>query len=501
MPVIKILIVEDESWVRKGIIKMIKWSELNVELAGEAENGDEARRLVSEVKPDLIITDMKMPKVSGADFIRQLEELHPECEIIVLSGFSDFEYMKQAISSGVYEYLLKPVDEKELNFVLQKVLNQIHNKKHEKHERIQRSIEETLNQLVFNPSDMKDELTEIGFDFAYYSVMSLFDKEQLKKLELLSEAGDIRRIAEEVMQVFIFKNTLGELFILCGKDSFNPGRWLVLQRKIAQLLVTHFQEKYGVRLRVGIGGWKSGIGGIPETYVEARKCLRYERNGEMDIIVFDEIKNEPSYENLRIMEQNQVTALLEKGQFHEVQLLTECFFTEAKKKKYVRLSNVRKAIIDFMIALEHCFRKSGIELNMNKISQENYFDLLETMYSIDKLQEWTKKTIRGLLNMLDSNKGKGNVIEEIQKYIEHNYHEDLHLIHISQKYFMNHIYLSRLFKSQTGENFIDYLTRIRMLKAKELMEKGDLKIKEVAELVGYQNPYYFSQSFKKFFSE
>ncbi|HHW00253.1 MAG TPA: response regulator [Clostridiaceae bacterium] len=526
---IKTLIVEDEGWVRKGIIKVIKWEELGMKLIGEAQNGEEALHIMALEKPDLIITDMKMPKYSGIDFLKELEHVRPDCEIIVISGYSDYEYMKQAISSGVFEYILKPIDEDDLNEVLKRVLKKIDTKRKEQENKklieakLDASLplleENVLNSLISGVFDKYDDLLEkvgnINIDLNYkcFSVMSIFIKDMynlgrgyvdLNEDGFLQVYNDIKQIVRQYQNYNVFKNmqSIYEVIILCKGDEQDYKKIIAEQIKLADEIINTVQNKHGINLRIGIGDWKKGFNNIRHAYEEAKKALKFEKIGGKDIIFYSGIKNfKDQKEDLYYIEEKQLSSILQNSGKDEAVRLVKSLFENVNKMQYCKISSLRKAIIDLMLIFERSCRKLSTDFNTNLFDEENYIDIIEKLSSISGLERWTLDTIQRILNNLNDRRQKESIdiIQDIKNYIEANYHEDINLIQLSQKYYMNHIYLSRLFKSQTGENFIDYLTRIRMLKAKELLEKGTFKIKVVSELVGYSNPYYFTKSFKKFF--
>lgn len=489
--------MEDESWVRKGMIKMIRWNELGMELIGEAENGENVERVLAEKHADLLITDIRMPKVNGMQLLKRIEESGIDCEVVILSGFSDYEYMKQAIHSGVAEYLLKPIDELELNRVMENVISKIVHKRREKEVLSSLVVEQALQRLIRGESYTAELPPELKVNL-YYSVMAVVIKNPAShdshdshdSQPILLEV--IQSIVQDRLHSIVFTNEQQDIILLCSTEHYRSGAFQTEQQRIAEHIIGRLAEKYGFEARVGIGEAKSGRQGIMTTYREARNALCYEKTVDSDIIFFHEIKDVKAIDDLRIIEDKQLAYLIEKGFIEEINDLIVSFFSAVRRKKYIKLSKIRKAVMDFMLAVTKSVGENiGLDL-----------DRMESMISLSRLEQWTLTMVEKLMVTPDRVRpATVDIVEEIKSYIDHNYQEDINLIQLAQKYYINHIYLSRLFKQQTGENFMDYLIRIRMLKAREIMKRGHLKIREVAELVGYNNPYYFSKNYKKYFSD
>ncbi|WP_135552347.1 response regulator [Paenibacillus cymbidii] len=509
---IQAIIVEDESWVRKGIVGMIDWERHGLTLAGEAENGEDAWRLIETVRPALVITDMKMPKEDGLQLLRRLETIEPGCEIIVLSGYSDYGYMKQAIHSGVCEYLLKPVDAAELNAALANAMERIERKRKERGDRSSLAAEQAFVRLIAGETadgaSLPEPLASLG-EWVSFSVMAVLSlpKEAVAPWGAAGSVGPpqlaavIREAARPWRQAVVFTSADGMALVLWGGDGQRPGRQAAEQREAAEAIAGSLAERFGVAARIGIGGWKAGAAGIRPSHEEARRALRFERIGATDVVAYDEVRHLSARDDMRIVEESQIAYLLEKGKPDELAGLLRSFFAAERERRVVRLPDLHKAVIALLLAAESCCRKAGAEPPAFTGSGESYLERVEAIHSLAALEAWSVDAMQQTAGYMRNRSGNGvDIAQEIQKYLEAHYAEDIHLIELARKYYMNHIYLSRLFKQQTGENFIDCLTRIRMNKARELLRHGGLKMREVAEMVGYQNPYYFARSYRKFFA-
>lgn len=505
---VKTLIVEDENWVRKGIKKMIRWKELDMELIGEMENGEEALRMFEQntkkSTPDLVITDMLMPKMDGMHLLKCLENLSIDCEFIVLSGYSDFKYMKQAIRSGVCEYLLKPVDGEELNQVLEKVLYKINVKRKEHEDHRQRSAEQMVYRLAhgepFNEALLPQSMQEL-LNSRCFSMMSILIKQRNSLDAAIPLLDEIYRLFTESRRAAGFAETKGEWYWLLGDDKPADGRMSLIQREWVEKIM-QLGKIHNVNVRIGVSSWKHGQEEIRHTYEEAKHLLRYQHNGMRDIISPDEIAEPSEKEKQPIVSEQQLEIMMDNSLYEELAGFIEKYFQELQRQRIVNLRDVRKTIVEWIFDVERCCQRMDKLFDIYKVLGVDCIEHIESLQTLDFLQDWVLMAHESIVReCINQPAEKGDIIQEIKSYIEGNYYEEIQLITLAQKHYMNHIYLSRLFKQKTGENFIDYLTRIRMTRAKELLGSGRLKIKEVSQLVGYQNPYYFSKSYKKYFSE
>lgn len=519
---IKAMIVEDEVWVRKGIIKVIKWEELGLELAGEAENGEKALELLKREKPEIVITDMKMPRYSGVEFLKKVIETGSKCEIIVISGYSDYEYMKQAITSGVFEYILKPVDENYLNDVLRNAIGKL-----EANRLMESKLEagkllfadKVLHTLVADTPKTDEELlmnakvADINLDYTLFSIVIIYSKSEefTRKENATSLNYSFMEMAANAMQsenscfiCNVFKNPLAafEIVILCKSKSTNRKSLIDSQRLMCERLMQVGTSVFNLDLRFGVGSWFEGLRNIRKSFEEAAAALKYQVIAGKDILFYPQIIEDKDSSMLSWkIDENQLESILRCSAGNEVFGVLKNLFDVARKKRYCNISALREALIEFIMAVERCVLKQHPEIKKDILFETGYIERTELLTTIDSLQEWASEILRKAFVIIGQpqERDKGKVVQLIKDYIDLNYSEDINLISMAQKFYMNHIYLSRLFKAQSGENFIDYLTRVRMEKARELLASGQLKIKDVSEAVGYNNQYYFAKSYRKYF--
>ena len=399
----KIVVVDDEMWTRIGIIKQIDWDGLPLSLAGEASDGEEGYDLVGRVNADILLTDVKMPVIDGLTLSKMLLDKYPSLKIIVVSGFSEYELVRQALVSKTMDYILKPVDKTELNNVLKNAIEEIEAEQSRKTEEFNRQalLERSL------PS------------FRGKCLHKILNKNSLSQVEM-----------DELCRI------IGVEFV---KNGFT-------------IAVTH----------------RSNPHNVGSTYIE-------------DIVRKAQERTDPA--TLRFTGRISVFESLDNPEEHIV-------VAEIKETK------------DYTAFIRLLF--STGELINARIGIGKHYVGLETLpvsygEAIFALRRARAHGLYGV-SLYDDYKKKRLIHDEIEKicmYVKGNYHLPLTLEGIADMYFFNRSYLSREFKTYTGESFIDYLTRIRLENAVDLLLKTDLSILEISQTVGFQNANYFSRIFKK----
>lgn len=517
---IRTIVCEDEYWVRKGIINLVPWREFNLELAGEFENATDAVEFLKTHPIDLVITDMNMNNGDGCTLLDYLTDTNTDCEKIIISGYTDFEYTKKAINSSVCEYLLKPVEETELKNVLNKAIDKIHTKLKDRMEQIQvkEKIQQTvpllqkklLNSLVspedFGKEKIIEELSKIGFELndKYFTVQILYVAKQdpdtaLTALTEEELAQWISFIEEKITrkECILFKSRhRKEEFILLWEGT--PDR--PLHRAS---IFTEFQklgEYSGYTLKSGTGTFLKGYQSIPLSYRQAKAALDYELIGQPfpQNIFYDDIKELDQSTYSYTLDEKLLSGIVKNRNRKMIPLFIQHIGSISRTAAYYHLPTYKNAVIRAAMQLEKaCFEK---DMKCPELSET--VNIVSPMCSTVLINQYLMKIFQNILDEIEKAKAPAgkNVIEEICEYVKVNYGEEISLIAFAQKYYMNHIYLSRLFKSETGEKFSSFLTRIRMEKARELLSSDSFLIKEIAEMVGYENPYYFTKAFQKYFA-
>lgn len=483
---IRVMIVEDEAVIRLGLIHCIRWKSLGFMLAAEAENGRQALELLDSTPIDLLITDMRMPECDGQRLLQEIETRELNCEIIVLSEYTDFAYMRQAIHAHVFDYLLKPVDAAQLNLLLERVREKILNRTHSAD-----ALSDLLAAVItgdgaFETTAVETYLSE--HDDSPFLLGVVLAQENIPLSGFLEAAPyDSRILPVSREKSFAVLSLLPR--VADGHLMYAWRSWLQGQMK-----------KASVNYRVSVSEGKASLVELSQAFNEASLALDFVHQSKPLISYSESAKMEqPSY--AFPLHEKQLTELIKSGRDVRKEL-RQSFLQELEKSVYIHMPSARRLLTELTFSLERCCQEAGRGTNISTLLGGNYLDRIQKMEWPSELnallEEITDKTFAALADQETSS--TEGVLRRVLFAVQTRYMEDLSLISFAQEYHINYIYLSRKFKELTGETFTDCLMRIRMEKARELIEKNGFSEKEAAPLVGYTNSYYFTKSFRKYFS-
>jgi two-component system response regulator YesN len=526
---LKIIVVDDEDLIRKGLVKMLSNYETEFQVLGEATNGLEAMELIGREIPDVIITDVKMPHMDGVELVKELEGRYPEIKKIVISGFGEFDYVRETMRYGALDYLLKPLDDEQLVLLLRKITSFIES---DKKQRIAESnLQEKLNeglpflkeQFIFelittskfnkDEVDQKLDLYEIKLNPGkFWVIIASFDNYRW----ICREAG-VEATKSKLLKVKnCFDEVLGQYYepISC---SFPGGQIYLIstptedpkfvQDALEEGLALLDQNAPEIRVTLSLGPPCNDILCLTKSYQQAVALLgqRFycEKSG---IISYGSIikpaLNSDSKTDLFIDILNNLELslrnCLEVGDYHQVSAIFNEYSALFKRFQFDPLEVVKLLIEVYVRLQSSCpeFSKSLIELYG---LEDSYPKNLESFDTYDFLLGENIKLYTEVIKKIVEirNRKDKRLVKVIKDYINDNYHEPISLNMIAENIYLSPSYISDLFKKQTGENITDYLAKVRIEKAKILLKDLQIKSYEIGEMVGYKDPAYFSKVFKK----
>ena len=501
----KVLVVDEARAIREGIVKLIDWNTLGLELIGAKENGREALEIINIEKPEIVITDIIMPEMNGLELISEVKAQNLNVNFIILSRYDEFNYASTALKYGVKDYILKPCDEIDITKALEKVMEEIYHK--QKKEQLMRSMSDKWQEAM---QQMKEkflvEAIEMG-NFINY------DYNRLRKTFELTDANYkliLLRPEKEcsIIERFALKNISEELLMTSGLETSTIycGDLLLLIRRLANSELETpledvqevFLQYYNIKIFIAISE-ESPLEELQSQYADILDCLRYGFNiGEGQVITKQEVTLdngvvEKEWEKRYI---NKLVISIKTGQIDAVKEQIKYFFK--------MLSNGKERIKHTKI---YC-----TVLILNLIQQCQYDELeeyaqaivkLDEMNTIQQIEQYVMEAGVKIAELNYSYTRKySKVVEKVISYID----EELDNPNMSLKkiakevLFMNEDYLSRLFQRETGERFSQYVNKLRMEKAKYLIVvRSDLKMFEISKLAGFGDKnQYFSLVFKKY---
>ena len=520
---LKIFLAEDEFIIREGIKNNIDWQAHGYEFCGEASDGELAFPLIQKTRPDILITDIKMPFVDGLALSRLVKKELPETEIIILSGYEEFDYAKEAIQIGVARYLLKPINGETLLQEIDSVAEIILGKQKEKEirEKYQREMEENslrdqmnlFQHLVTGDCSMEELLSvadklDLKIMAPWYSIVLL--KIQSMKHDYEEYSGSIvvvdERIAKlaEPEHVLIFDRALEGRAFLFKADS--EDELLAYQKEYLGEVKEVLSGYANLRYFGGIGTPVNRLREIPASFEDASHAFAHRYLvAESCILDSSLLMQEGAAENedFRIsavnpeqIDRTKMQEFLRTGDLDEVVYFVDEFFGKldggAMKSRIFRQYITMDAyfsIVDFLKGL-------GLQKDEIEAPDQDSSILQDEKSAMDYIVRILDKAL--VLREKKASSRYEDVVSEVIHYIENNYAQEelsLNLLASHVNFSPNH--LSMIFSQQTGQTLIRYLTDYRMNRAKELLRCSSKKSSVISMEVGYKDPHYFSYLFKK----
>lgn len=516
---LKVLVVDDEFYTRKAIIKMLTEKFRETLTIEEAGNGAIAIEIISKQMPDVVLTDVRMPKVDGLQLAEYIYEHIKNCIVIIFSGYADFEYAQRAIKYGVIDYILKPVKKEDL-------FKSIHNAQDKMNKTISVEADEKILKDRLQVADkamMERKLIESmhhkNDDSFPYSQLFAIDKEPLwYKIFILFQNAPFYQEEQAVINELMKKDLDGLMFsflnetdkkewiIFCfGIDKKEQYENHTLKKQVFQIKKIFFSLQ-NQKIVLGASNIFSVEEPLNTAYEEAKKAtMVHFALGWGKIYEYDIIKElwanrkYPYYEELRIFRH-----LLGEGEEKAAVIAIKNLFLNLSIEKPMSLKLLDETNIKLSQILMDVWE--DIILNKNKlpisysIQQYDLSNFSEITDLINSYCDWLHKICQNVTQKNEINQPA--LVNEMTKYMLEYYYEDISLEAFAKdKYFMHVSHLSRIFREETGDTFSNTLLKIRMEKARQLLDKKDISITQVAVLSGYNNTAYFVKIFKRFYNE
>lgn len=520
---LKVFLVEDEFVVREGIKNNVDWTSHGYEFCGEASDGELAFPMIQKLKPDIVITDIKMPFMDGLALSRLIKKEMPWIEIIILTGHQEFEYAKEGIKLGVAEYLSKPINGEELLKEVDSVAVKIAEKQQERQireqyikemeENIQKERKELFQYLVTGSKSVS-ELLELGdrldmdLSAMWYNIVLFATKstrhEHDEYSNSLIEIEEKLKSLNNETNVLVFDRNLEGKALLFKADSKEELEQI--QREYLDSLKEILANYKHVRYFGGIGTPVNRLREIPTSFEKAshafahrylvgESCIWNSEDVEQGVYLEKEDFN-ISNVNTKQIDRSKIREFLKLGTPDETIYFVEEFFKDLGTK------SVESIMFRQYLAMDAYFGVVDFleDMQLSRDEIEPLDVASGTLQSVDSTRQYVIRIVAKAVELREKSASNryGGIVDEVIQYIEKNYADEelsLNLLAAHVNFSPNH--LSMVFSQQTGQTFIKYLTDYRMNKAKELLRCTGKRSSEISMEVGYKDPHYFSYLFKK----
>lgn len=511
-----VFLVEDEIVTREGIRNSIPWENTPYTLVGEAPDGELALSALRDIKPDVLITDIKMPFMDGLALARIIKRDQPWIKIIILSGHDEFKYAKEAISIGVEEYLLKPISVQDMLSSLEKVTREIEK------EKIRLTSMENLKQKIKSSEDIIREKWLCDLITGQINTINAIETAQnfgidliatgyiILIVEIFADSGDYTQLAlvkdiigtmiKERENFLLFPQSVEKLIIL-GKNISEDSLDDIIYT-LSQGLKFETERKTACSVAIGIGSVVEHIEEVFHSYADADKAIRYMRlTGKRNIIGAGDMKWSKADGPLPV-ESDYITERIRFALHTDIPNIISQYMEIIGEKSDDNGNSSYFAIAYSDIVDSVCSLIEDLQGHPRDVVPEAYVEnhIAEASSSRTRFSEIARMMIERWIDYRDSHiHTKHHVkIREAQKYINNEFaRPDLSLNDVASYVNVSPNHFSTIFSQEAGETFIEYLTSVRMNKAKQLLLRNNMKCVDIAYEVGYNDPHYFSYIFKK----
>ncbi|MFB8378091.1 response regulator [Paenibacillus taichungensis] len=519
-----IMLVDDDPHIVKALTDHIDWPSIGLRIAGTASNGVDALELFQQLRPDLVMTDVYLPGMTGLEVTQALRRDYPHLPIIILSGYDEFENARAAMRWGVNHFLLKPAEVEEIESVLREVL--LEEDVRERREQLERTYKQEIGRVVpylrklflhelLTTRYREEELPAERMDYVGIRIPS-----QVRAISLqLYRPAFLTRMKERDWQLLrygaadIIQETVKEqttqindcqveivdysdqVFVLLLFDEKGPLEQFesIIERMIDQIF-TYLK----IEMSAGIGTSKGHLCEVMDSYLESREALeKAEFQGGSHVYRYDSSDAlTPSTTDYSLLLRQWSESWTDMR-------------TDLAEETWVQLRNlldvggtsiqdVQVVAVSLFDTLIHSWNRH-YPMVAPPLAMSHFLREIQSKYGLQDLICWMDGIIRNWMEQIRKEMGEkksNKLVEQVKQYVEMHYAEEISFEAIAKGLFVHPKYLSQLFKRVTGENFVSYVNGYRIQRALELLQSGHYMVYEVSEMTGFRNATYFSQVFK-----
>lgn len=525
----KVILVDDEILTRETISESTNWEKAGFFLAGTAENGKAAISVIESVRPKLVITDITMPVMDGLELSKYIRENYPEIAVIIISGYNEFEYAKKALSYGVMEYLLKPFTPDELFQVLLKANEELSKRIESEEEMETLKAEKEINrqklQKVFVKELLEGKATSRNLlsQMENFGMSAVYDY-QAVVFVAINNAGDFYENNEQNVNDsdellnFAIANIIGELIdkkdgILQFIETDQKGIYVFsadtkeqLDEKIKQMgkrFIENVKKYLGVDISIIVGDTVESVADWPISLNSVKSAEKNAFSGSKDSFIYNNAPNKAkeSEGEVQLTEYtDKIIELLKQG--NEEKMLKTCgSLFDDLKSRHLEKNDILFRIQNIAFAILMQLKTILNPAQQLLVQNHDFFQDMQHCRHISELQQQFIVFLNFIYEQVSAGFMTSNqkLAFQAREYIERNFsREDLTLNDVCTFLGMSPSYFSVVYKNETGETFIETMTRVRMERAKVLLLDATRKNYEIAEQVGFSDSHYFGNVFKKY---
>lgn len=499
----KVIVMDDEEKVCSLVCALILWDELGLELVGTAGDGLEGLELIKKTNPDILITDIRMPSLDGLELIKEAKKINPSLQVIIISGYRQFDYAKKAIKFGVSDYLLKPIKQKELLNALKKMVQIYNDKQNYSNYLTNRDGLKSYYLVNYIETGKNINKAEEFFKLSDYISVSLisvdgefynYDNKAKEAIRSKLKATFANYVEPFTDWDIVYAEKYYCFVLLVSFEIIQKDELVISLKKGFKEADLNFSSLFSnLKLTFTLG---SSITDLRSIITNLQKVLKlsYTRINKNSNSFIEKTENE--------------LVLNEEKAANYILRINSLFAQESLDKK--AFGNLIDSLYDleeneFFLTVENVLLKLA-EVFKNQLEASDFdkivFDKIYFLNSVESIINYVNNQLIFIYNILleKRNNESAKPIREAQSIIQENYFDNqLSLDSVSALVHLSSTYFSALFKKEMGKGFAEYLREVRIEKSTELLTTTSLPIKDISKKVGYQDPRYFTKCFKSQF--
>lgn len=488
----KVMLVEDEELILQGLKNIIDWQALQMEVVQEAHNGKQALEIFCNHPVDIIVTDVSMPSMDGISLLKQVRKKDQRVRCIILTGFDEFEYARQAIFLDVEDYILKPIDEEKLI----EVLKQADYKLQKSDQQKAVSIDDRAGWLRFltrklAPEEMAEYirfLPELSQKKVTVAIMKL-ELDSLKELNITDVLVELQK-KEGLRVIYLASDTLLLLYYLSESATEQSPFFIALQEQL--------ENEQGILCFISVAIPIEDYKLLPAAYEEARKLLKYRMIQGYGSCVFEQQIQTRQSKTILFDDANLRKLIIQKDREGAMCVLEDLFMHQVQQD--VSVDDIYRMAIKIALLLQDI--KGEYNLSTTE-GRKNLTEMVDQIYRVEDILGLKMIFIEDIIEIIsciqENNSQFTPVVKQIMSEVQQHYQEDMNLKTLSHKYHMNASYLGQIFQKEVGCTFAQYLSNVKNGIAKNLILNTNMKINDIAKAVGYPDTSYFYRKFKQCF--
>lgn len=515
----RVVIIDDDPIIRKGLSQTIKWENYGFSICGQAGDGLSGVDLIKETKPDLIITDIQMPGLTGFEMLAEIKNVNPDCEILIITAYRNFEYAKEALQHGARDLLLKPTKIEEIIKTIISVSedlkkkDKIRDENEKQRELFKKNLPILRNKLIHDlifgleiwGDSSEERLSFLGIEWKEFYMLTarfqLFKDVKLSAYEQYLRLFGMSTILEQSFAPHFPCINIGirsgQLSLLIGLNE-GAENSITKIREICEESIITIKENYELSLTLSLSARHDGFQELRSAYQEANVAAEQAFFVGSDILIeYTGEKNVPeaeytvdSFDELLYIIRGGNTEQVKKWNLSLMNQQDEEISIDAVKGKYWDL-------LSRIISIE-----KSLESEEPGISSKSSLELFAKIYHSRSIKELDKIILDYAVRVSEQvlrnqQQGISRIVDKAVAYIGEHYSQPLTLTDVSENVYVSTSYLSRIFKRVTNMNFSEYVNKVRIDEAKKLLKESHLMTYQIGEMVGYSDPHYFSRIFKK----